>query len=986
MAFQCYSWVHVPAPTPTEPDEVRAWSLDRDSKPVLVRLRSIPTYCYLEFAPKDVGTRKQIVELVDALRSALAPGERGAKDYEAAKQILVSAQFLSDCTYLYESRKGAALRVVVINHEAVKKIAKLSSWGGIFCGKRKVPFKVWEAGLPPVTKYLSAKQCQFCQWFTGAVDVVDVSEKVSDIRELWMEHAALQPVGEKETAGWTTQPALFSFDLECYSHAGIKRLPTKEIPSDVITMISCLAMKAEAWSSLRRVILVLGECNSIDGVEVYTYASEKELLQGFNLLLADCDPEVLVGYNTTTFDIPYLAARMEMHGLTWAGTSRVDGQVPYVKSWTTFSEAYGHKTNHALVGMEGRIHIDLLNVVRREHKLRRYNLETVSQTFLKKGKHDVSPAEMFAVYDQSLAALTPAEVEAATAATTRVASYCVQDSELVLELFHKLKIWIAALEMCNVVHCQPEELYTRGQQMKSVAQLYESSLRGGYIMDHRSEGYPYKGAYVQEPVRGFYDNNLVLDFASLYPSLIMAYNICYTTFDSGNLYADEDCHVLDFDETFDLKGKEAEAYLAEQKLKAELGDDSSSDDDDAPEAPAPAPGRKKCVRATKVVHYHLKFLKKEKREGLLPALVRALVSKRKEVKAQIKEMGKNGDPVLLDILDKRQLAYKISANSIYGFLGVQKDAVLPLIQAAIAVTYLGRMAIAKVNTYLEQELGYKVIYNDTDSAFIDAHLSSSKEVYEVGPRVAAQVTALFPPPMALEFEKPIMILAIKKKKYVYVLIEKDGSYKRGKDGELELYTKGVVSARRDNCSWQVSAYTDTLHLIMEKRPLYLAVDRVFKAIEELVSGHVLVEDLAVNRSMGADYKSTTYMMKVFGDRMRESGNAIEPGDRIDMVILEGEGTVGQKLYLLSMYLQESEPRRIDVKYYIERLLKNCVDQLIEVGYKHLWPTGCTVGYKHRKRALAPLSAPVAFWINAASEGHPPQWIRKTYMDFLATLK
>jgi len=738
-------------------------------------------------------------------------------------------------------------------------------------------------------------------------------------------------------------------------------------------MISCLCMRLGDWASLKKYQLVLGACDPIEGVDVRVFATEVDLLRGFTDLLAECDPEVFVGYNTQGFDVPYIDTRLRRKLMGWGLTSRVDRQEPYVRVRHAFSEAYGYQTYYLMENMGGRVHFDLLNIVKREHKLRSYKLEHVSQTFLKKGKHDVSAKQMFRAYAALVAATTEEDKARARAETTRVAAYCVQDAMLVLELFHKLHVWIAALEMCNVVHCQPEDLYTRGQQVKSKAQLYEASLKAGYIMDYRSDGYPYKGAFVQDPVPGLHDNLAVVDFASLYPSIIMAYNICYTTFDSGTRHPDEDCTVLDFDEEFELKGDAAKQYLAEE------GDE---EDDEEVEAPK----RRKAVRATRTVHYHFKFLKKEKREGLLPQLVRALVSKRNQVKKQMKAY-KEGD-LMHSILDKRQLALKVSANSIYGFLGVQNNALLPLIQGAIAVTYLGRSLIGQVNSFLDTK-GYKAVYNDTDSAFIDAHLTDPKEVYRVGNAMAEEITALFPPPVRIEFEKPIRMLALKKKKYAYYLIEKDGSIKKGDDGFPELHTKGVVSARRDNCKWQVDTFNEVLVCVMDKRPLFEAADAIFRAIERLLYGQVPVEELAVNKSMGANYKSTTAAMKVFGDELKEAGNPVEAGERVDMVVVDtGDdgANLGKKYRLLELYQEAaaySTAEPLDIEYYISNMLQNCVDQVVEVGYNHLWPTGCTVGYKHKRRALAPVAHPIGFGLAAAAEGRPWSWIRQEYMSLIS---
>lgn len=977
--FQAYSWTYVPAPSPVDPDEIQAWCLTPTSEAVLLRIVGVPVRCYLEFDAKETTSRAALSALVAGLKAGLAPGGRGDKDYEAANTILVRAEYCPNLTYLYEARPGAALRVDLLNQEAVKRVTKLSQWGGLFVRgrKEKVPFKVWEADLPPITKFLASRGCQFCQWFRGRTVPVDDGDRVSGQTEYWLDGSTLNPVSEAETTTVTTQPKLFSFDIECYS-SNERRFPAKENAEDVITMISCLSMRLGDWSTLEKYQLVLGACDPIDGVDVRVYPTEAALLQGFTDLLAACNPEVLVGYNTQGFDVPYIDTRLKRKLMGWGTTSRVVHHEPTVRVRQAFSEAYGHQTYYLMEQMDGRVHFDLLNLVKREHKLRSYKLEYVSQTFLKKGKHDVSAKEMFRAYAALKNATTDAEKEAARAATTRVAAYCVQDAMLVLELFHKLNVWIAALEMCNVVHCQPEDLYTRGQQVKSKAQLYEAALKAGYVMDYRSDSFPYKGAYVQDPVPGLHDNLAVVDFASLYPSIIMAYNICYTTFDSGTRYADDACTVLDFDETFELKGDDARAYLREQQ-----GDDSDSDADEEP------PKRPQAARATRTVHYHFKFLKKERREGLLPQLVQALVAKRNQVKKQLKAY-KEGD-VMYNILDKRQYALKVSANSIYGFLGVQTNALLPLIQGAIAVTYLGRTLIARVNSFLTDK-GYNAVYNDTDSAFIDAHLTDPKEVYRVGRAMAEEITALFPPPVRIEFEKPIRMLALKKKKYAYYLINEDGSLKLGDDGFPELHTKGVVSARRDNCKWQVDTFNAVLVCVMDKKPLYEAADVIFRAIERLLYGHVPVEELAVNKSMGANYKSTTAAMKVFGDELKESGNPVEAGERVDMVVVEtgatGAVNLGKKYRLLELYREAqaygtAEP--LDVEYYIANMLQNCVDQVIDVGYNHLWPKGCAIGYKHKRRALAPVSHPIGLALNAAAEGYSWSRIRALYMDLVTSV-
>ena len=126
-------------------------------------------------------------------------------------------------------------------------------------------------------------------------------------------------------------------------------------------------------------------------------------------------------------------------------------------------------------------------------------------------------------------------------------------------------------------------------------------------------GEKYEGAIVIEPKRGYYKDPIAtLDFASLYPSIMMAHNLCYSTLVPSK--------------------REAEKY----------GDD---------------------VELTPHGDY---FIKREKKKGILPIILEELISARKQAKKELKEAT---DPFVKAVLDGRQLALKISANSVYGFTG-----------------------------------------------------------------------------------------------------------------------------------------------------------------------------------------------------------------------------------------------------------------------------------------------------------------------------
>ena len=570
LYLQPYAWTERPAPRLTDYDEQRAWCLDRQNQPYLVRITDMPCRAFLEFAPAVMNDRQLLIAIRDGLRWRMAPDDPnnpGKKDIETGKAILQGFRVLHEVKFFYESRPGSAVELTVRNRAALQVAITAGSKGMKLPNiARPVFFRVWEAEITTAEKLRTQQRLTPSQWFTGQFRAVEPKRCMSTIeREFIAPAASLHGVTQKGADDfWSSHPKLFSVDIETYS-SNYRRMPVREAATDVITMISVITQREGDMSTTRRFVLVddqdkarlvytLEERGTImEDVDVRCYPNEGALLDGFLELLRAEDPEVLVGYNTTGFDIPYIDHRLGKKLKTWGLTSRIKGQVPYVKDRPSDSKAYGKQVFYELTQMEGRIHIDVRDVIRREYKLRSYALGYVSMEKLGETKHDVKPREMFEIYDRLRAAKTDAETQAAVIETMRVAAYCVQDSMLVLKLFEKLNMWLIVVETSNIVFCTPEQVFSRGQQMKCRAQTYDEAHTQGFIIDNQGDAHDYKGAYVQEPDTGLKDNVVVLDFTSLYPSIMIFYNICHTTILSGgnfNSYADDNIFDHEFDEEF----------------------------------------------------------------------------------------------------------------------------------------------------------------------------------------------------------------------------------------------------------------------------------------------------------------------------------------------------------------------------------------------------------------------------------------------------
>jgi DNA polymerase elongation subunit (family B) len=143
-----------------------------------------------------------------------------------------------------------------------------------------------------------------------------------------------------------------------------------------------------------------------------------------------------------------------------------------------------------------------------------------------------------------------ARYEHALAEVTKIVAYCVQDSDLVVDLFDKLNVWIGLNALSSVVGVTIIQLFTRGQQVRCLSQVWDKASRKGIILDKRiKDKVFYAGGFVFEPKPGLYDGVICLDFASLYPSIMRAMNICFTTLVPPDWYEhtpDGICNIINF--------------------------------------------------------------------------------------------------------------------------------------------------------------------------------------------------------------------------------------------------------------------------------------------------------------------------------------------------------------------------------------------------------------------------------------------------------
>ena len=283
---------------------------------------------------------------------------------------------------------------------------------------------------------------------------------------------------------------------------------------DRIEMISMVFSKYLNEDDSRYLIYLgaQGEID-IDGCTCIACGSERELLDSFGDVIRKEDPDVITGYNIFGFDFDYILKRCKLYLLPLPEISREGETTTYPVEWS--SGAYGENIYNRIEA-SGRIFIDMILFFRRMN-LPSYSLDSVSRKFLGTGKKDVSHEKVWK--DRRL--------------IQEYAEYCVNDSVLTMDLFNIIYMWTEVCEMSRAMMCSIEDIYTRGEQMKVFNQVVYSCISRGIVLQKLESTEPwrnFKGALVMEPPKGLYKNCSVVDFQSMYPSIMILHNICPSTY------------------------------------------------------------------------------------------------------------------------------------------------------------------------------------------------------------------------------------------------------------------------------------------------------------------------------------------------------------------------------------------------------------------------------------------------------------------------
>ncbi|KAF6722888.1 DNA polymerase alpha catalytic subunit [Oryzias melastigma] len=610
-------------------------------------------------------------------------------------------------------------------------------------------------------------------------------------------------------------------------------------------------------------------------------STERTLLGFFLAKMHKIDPDVLVGHDIFGFDLEVLLQRINACKVPhWSKIGRLRrANMPKLGGRGLFAE------KNATCG---RLVCDVEISAKELIRCKSYHLTELAAQVLKVERVTVPQEEVKNLYSDSPHLLYLLELT-------------WTDAKLILQIMCELNVLPLALQITNIAGNVLSRTLMGGRSERNEYLLLHAFHDKNYIVPDkpsfkkaqletvegeedvdagkgkRKKKAAYSGGLVLDPKVGFYDKFvLLLDFNSLYPSIIQEFNICFTTVQ-----------------------REA------QNSRRRTEEDES---EEIPEIPDP-----------------------DLEMGILPKEIRKLVERRKQVKQLMKQQDINPD--LYMQYDIRQKALKLTANSMYGCLGFSFSRFYAKPLAAL-VTHKGREILMHTKDMV-QKMNLEVIYGDTDSIMINTNSKSLEEVFKLGNKVKAEVNKLY---KLLEIDIDGVfksLLLLKKKKYAALVVEQHGDGRYSVKQEL----KGLDIVRRDWCGLAKECGNYVIGQILSDQSRDIIVENIQKHLvevgERVANGDIPLNLYEIHKALTKDpqdypdKKSLPHVHVALWINS-QGGRRVKAGDTISYLICKDGSTLAasQRAYALEQ-LQKQEGLGVDTQYYLAQQIHPVVSRICE---------------------------------------------------------
>ena len=546
-------------------------------------------------------------------------------------------------------------------------------------------------------------------------------------------------------------------------------------------------------------------------------------------------------------------------------------------------------------------------------------------------KDDVTPQDIFRMTNEG------------PASKSVIAKYCIQDCNLVHYLMDKIDVITGFIEMAKICSVPMNFLVMRGQGIKLTSYIAKKCREKNTLLpdiEKATGDDGYEGAIVLPPKTGLYLNTPVacVDYSSLYPSSMISENLSH---DSKVWTKEYDLNGILVRETGDKDHKTGK-FIYDNMSEYEYVDvryDTYRYFRKVPSAAA-----QKTISGHKICRF-AQFPNNEK--AIMPSILKELLAARKATRKMIPQQT---DDFMKNILDKRQLSYKVTANSLYGQCGAKTSTFYEK-DVAASTTAIGRKLLTYGKRVIEEVYGDTVcdtkkygkvksnaeyIYGDTDSVFfafnledLDGNRIMGKKALEITIELAIEAgkmaTKFLKAPHDLEYEKTFLPFALlSKKRYVGMLFEEDPT-----DGHRK--EMGIVLKRRDNAPIVKDVYGGIIDILMNEQNVDSAVKFLKESLQDIVDEKISREKLIITKSLRSHYKKPNQIAhKVLADRIgkRDHGNKPSNGDRIPFIYIKNSNRralQGEKIET-PQFIQENKLKP-DYAHYITNQIMKPVSQV-----------------------------------------------------------
>lgn len=719
---------------------IRLYGTTKDGKKVYTKVDGFTPFFYVEI-PKE-WRNSTVTAFVEELKRRVHPDQQSAlKSFD----IVDRHKFYGFTNYKFYN----FVRLVFHSYDGFRAFSRALN-RKIFnrqLSPKPVKYNQYESNLEPMLRFMHIRNIRACGWVTipaGKYKLHTGKEAMSyndiDISTNW---SNINPAEDENIS----KIIVASFDIECTSEDGVS-FPQPNKDGDKIIQIGTTFNYYGDPECFYKHIITLGSCDKIEGVDVESYNTEHELLLAWVKLIRKMNPDVLTGYNIFGFDYSYIEARAKKLGIHKKFTllGRLKGVNSEYTTKDLSSSALGKNILY-YYKMHGRVQIDLMKVVMRDHRLSSYKLDSVASEFIREqvtkdtkivdnkytiintkstyglskeryikifyndGLSDTSykDGKKFKVIDLTSNTLTidgildeeammfdkykifwcqakddvsPTDIfrlqKGSSTDRATIAKYCIQDCVLVNKLMEKLQILTNNIGMSNVCYVPLAYIFLRGQGIKVFSLVSKKCREKNHVIpvlqkkfkpqngtqettkkptvitledrlfgkhdEEEEEDDPegYEGATVLKPQKGVHFSPIpVLDYASLYPSSMIHRNISHECLVQDKQYDNLDGYIYYSVTFYNNDGSSTTSKYAKRKDGA---------------------------------------------IGIIPEILQDLLTARKNTRAK-QETEK--DPFKFKILEGLQLAFKLTANSLYGQTGAPTSSIY-LRDIAASTTATGR--------------------------------------------------------------------------------------------------------------------------------------------------------------------------------------------------------------------------------------------------------------------------------------------------------